>query len=75
MRHGLFILSLSGFAATGYNLAIELREESSTEYIIYIFLLAILLCNCALGIVMTCPKSFAVKRRLKLAGGRYPIRK
>ena len=75
MKLGLFILSLIGFAASAYNLSTELQGESNNGHLIYVFLLAVLLCNCAVGLIMTYPEAFPAKRRLKITYKRYAIKK
>lgn len=78
MRLGLFILSVIGFVAATLELSAGFSAGFSGDYsnnhIIYLFLLGVLICNCAVGIAMTFPQ-FSGKRRLKSSPGRYAIKK
>lgn len=74
MRVGLFILSVVGFIAATFEFSAGLSGDFSNNHLIYIFLLGVLICNCAVGIAMTFPQ-FTGKRRLKISSGRYAIKK
>ena len=65
MKLGLFILSALGVISTAYFLAVEVAREYSPDRLIYILLLAVLLCNCAVGLIMAYPNSFSAKRKLR----------
>lgn len=76
MRLGLFILSVVGFVASTFEFSAGLAGDysNSNNNIIYLFLLGVLICNCAVGIAMTFPQ-FSGKRRLKISPGRYAVKK
>lgn len=65
MKVGLFILSLLGFAGAAYNLSVTLTGECNSGHLIYIAILAVLMCNCALGVMMTYPEAFSGKRKFR----------
>jgi len=68
MKLGLFILSILGFCATAFCFSQELQSTFEPEHIIYIFLLAILMCNCGLGIILTYPGSR--RKKIKITDSR-----
>jgi hypothetical protein len=74
MRTGLFILSILGLVAAAYSLSVEMSAQS-TNNIIYLLLLIILLGNCGLGMVMTFPQVSGSKRKLRITPGKYAVRK
>lgn len=68
MKLGLFILSIVSFFAISFILPQELRKSFDISHLIYVLLLAILLCNSIVGIMITYPEAFAGKRRIHSQG-------
>lgn len=65
MKAGLFILSILGFFAAAYFFTAELQRGSGISHIIYLALIAILLCKSILGIMITYPEVFTGRKRFK----------
>ena len=64
MKLGLFLLSLSGFVTAAYFLLKELGEKHDLNQMIYMALLAIILCKSIVGMVITSQEVFDNRRRL-----------
>jgi hypothetical protein len=66
MKLGLFILSILGFFTMSFMIPQELQKSFDINHLIYVVLLAILLCNCVVGIMITYPEVFTGRRRFKM---------
>lgn len=64
MKLGLFLLSLSGFIAAGYFFTKELNGNHDLNQMIYMVLLAIILCKGIVGMILTSREVFDNRRRL-----------
>ena len=65
MKLGLLILSILGFFTMSFMLMQEFQKSFDINHLIYVLLLAILLCNCIVGIMITYPEVFAGRRKFK----------
>ena len=63
MKALLLIISLLGFSVSAYFLVQDATSfDRSLDHLIYISLLAILMCNCLIGIAMSMPQRFRARK-------------